>query len=824
MEPPRASQRWRIPTAIVTIALLNSSDSESSLAQIVPDDSLSNPSRVQVEGRTFHIEGGTQAQQNLFHSFDRFSVPTDTEARFEVDSSIANVLTRVTGHQASYIDGLLGVNGTANLFFLNPNGMIFGENARLDLNGSFFATTADALEFADGTTWNVRGQNTPQLSISVPLGLQWFPNGSGSIAVRGSGVNFGVPTNLPLTLPASRPGLQVAAGETLALLGGTVTLDRASLDAPGGRVEIAGIEVGRVIIDSAEAGVSTYDEVDTFADVSFDQSLVTANGLRGGSVAVRGRNIALANGTTVVIQNFSNSTAGAISIAASDRLELFGITPDGQRTTLLLNQTLSSGRGGDVRLSASRLALRDGVQVAAESFGSGLGGDVYIETTETVDVLGFASSNSQLFSNVSAAAYGSGNAGNLSLNTDRLYLADGGLLTSTTFGTGNGGTIRVRADREIDIVGVNPDQFLPSAITISTLGEGNSGNLLLETDRLSVREGGQLSASTLVSGAAGRIEVRARESIEVVGIYRDTIPSTIDSSAPILEPSLQAFLGVLAIPTGSTGDVTLRTATLSVRDGGIVSVNAMGEGDAGALRVFADGLEMVGGGLTASTKSGQGGSIVLEVEGSLQMHEASRIGVTAGGAGNGGNVAIAAETIVALDNSDIAANAVSGSGGNIDIATSGIFGAQFRDRPTSNSDITASSEFGLSGIVNIVTPNLSLPSGLLELTVRPLDPSRQVVSACIADENTFVVTGRGGIPEDPTQRLRTPTIWEDWRLTEIQSDNLHHERPKSDRAMSASSSAILVEANRWRRNAAGEVELFAETRPSWRVFQHCGRL
>ncbi len=134
-------------------------------AQVIPDGTTTTT--VDIDGT---INDGNRAGGNLFHSFQEFSVPVGGSAFFNNALDIVNIFSRVTGGNISNINGLLGANGTANLFLINPAGIIFGENAQLSIGGSFFGSTADSIIFSDGKFSAVDLDNPPLLTVNAPLG------------------------------------------------------------------------------------------------------------------------------------------------------------------------------------------------------------------------------------------------------------------------------------------------------------------------------------------------------------------------------------------------------------------------------------------------------------------------------------------------------------------------------------------------------------------------------------------------------------------------------------------------------------------------------
>ena len=217
------------------ISLLCFAATSPAIAQITSDDSL--PTNVTRSGNLWEITGGTQASSNLFHSFLEFSIPTGNTAYFNNPLAIENIFSRITGASASEIDGLIRANGSANLFLLNPNGILFGPNARLEIGGSFTGSTGDRIVFADGTQFSATDTaSQPLLTISTPLGVQYGTKPSGAITNAGN--------------------LAVQSKQNLILFGTNVT-STGQLIAPGGIVQVLGDRIGllnNALIDVSASG------------------------------------------------------------------------------------------------------------------------------------------------------------------------------------------------------------------------------------------------------------------------------------------------------------------------------------------------------------------------------------------------------------------------------------------------------------------------------------------------------------------------------------------------------------------------------------------
>ncbi|MCF2149505.1 S-layer family protein [Desmonostoc muscorum LEGE 12446] len=796
------------------------------LAQISSDNTLADGQTVVSPGTTpgldFLITGGTQVGSNLFHSFGEFSVPTGGEAFFNntaAFNNITNIISRVTGGSISNIDGLIKENYGANFILINPSGINFGAKAQLNIGGSFLASTADSLKFADGVEFSATDStSSPRLTISVPVGLQFGQNPQ-AIRVQGQGHNISLES--PIFSPFTRgdtAGLKVQPGNTLALVGGGIISEGGTLTAEGGRIDLGSVAGGLVSLNASPQGWNLgYQGVTNFQDIALSQkALADTSGPGSGSIQLQGRNISIRDGSVVLIQTQGAQSAGGLNVNASESLSLVGTTADGQISSNLFTETIGGGKSGDITVNTPRLVVQDGAAISAATYTPAAGGNIDIKAGDYLQVSGFSPFNPTRFSNITAGTFGAGNAGTLTVSTQQVTALLGGNIASVTAGTGSGGNVTVNASKLVELIGVVPFVFTPSQITAGTGGPGKAGSVTINTQRLVIKDGGRVDASTLASGPAGSVTINAEDSVEVSGKVPGSVnPSLIISSANIVDPLLQQLLRLPAVPSGTSGDVTINTGQLVVKDGAQVTARNDGTGDAGTLRVNAGSIFVESqGGITAATKGGQGGNIDLRVQNSLQvsgnsqissdnagmgaggrltiqgnqlilsdrallsasttsgeggnislqtnsllMRRNSQISATAGGTGNGGNINIAgsspANFVTLLEGSKITADAVQGMGGNISINTRGFFVC-----PT--CQITASSELGIAGEISIITPEAENNFEIIDVPQEVAKPEQVVAQACrgTASQNRseFTITGRGGLPPRPSEQLSSGAL------------------------------------------------------------------
>ncbi|MBG1258858.1 S-layer family protein [Nostoc sp. BAE] len=786
------------------------------IAQVTPDGTLNT--NVSQSGNNFTINNGNRVGNNLFHSFSQFSVPSNGSAFFNNAADVQNIFSRVTGGNISNIDGVIKANGRANLFLLNPSGIIFGANAQLNIGGSFIGTTADSIKFSDGAEFSaISPQSAPLLSINVPIGLQLGSNPA-PITVQGTGHRLSNPGGLPLvTQNPSATELRVQAGKTLALVGSNLNLNGATLTAKQGQVELGSVSGAGLVslIPTAQGYTLGYEDGQKFGDIQLTQrSLLDISGVNAGSVQIRGRHIQFTDGSLVLARNLGNLPGGDIRLQATEAIDLIGRTDDSTIPSGVRTEAVGVGASGNISVITPRLTLQQGGGLNSISVGVAPSSNIHIDAT-AIELSGFSPINPNSVSVVSTSGYSSGNTGDISVNANSLLVSNGASLISATFGSGSSGKVTIRTNHTT-LMGESPSGIY-SNISSITFATGNAKTLTLDTAKLQILDGGAVGTTTFFAGNGGDISINATESIEISGRSRSN-NSSINSSSILLPPLLRQRFRLPDKLTANAGNVSITTPNLTVTDGGTVSVTSQGSGNGGSLNITANTirLERIGS-IQAQTESGNGGNIALEVGNLLVLRDNSAIAATAGGNGNGGNININAPIIIGLNNSDIIANAVQGKGGNIQITTQGIIGLKYRPQLTPENDITASSQFGVNGTVQVNNIGVDPNSGLVELPTNVTDSSQQIASGCSANQgSSFVATGRGGVPQNPLQQV-TSDVYDGLRLrTWSDIRDISAYRKTGDvTAQIPESPEVLVQATSWHRNADGKIELVADKSPTY---------
>lgn len=324
-------------------------------AQITSDGTVNT--QVNQNENVAEITGGEARGNNLFHSFQDFSVVTGNEASFLNGDNINNIFSRVTGGNISNIDGAIQANGSASLFLINPAGIIFGQNARLDIGGSFYGGSADSILFPDGIEFSANDTAAPVLTINAPIRLN-FRDEPADVSVQSN--------NLSTT------------GQNLNLFGGEINFNNGTINALGNNINLGAVlSAGTVILD--ENLNLDFSNVSP-ADITFSNSQLNVNGSGGGEININARNVSLSNNSTfsagINSDSSTSNPAGNITINATETVAL-----DSGSTIRNNISQISSGNAGNIFVTAQNLSLADNSILLTNVMGLGDGGDIIINVS-----------------------------------------------------------------------------------------------------------------------------------------------------------------------------------------------------------------------------------------------------------------------------------------------------------------------------------------------------------------------------------------------------------------------------------------------------------
>ncbi len=567
----------------------------------------------------------------------------------------------------------------------------------------------------------------------------------------------------------------------------------------------------------------------------------------GGDISIEARSLSISGKSLLATNTSGLGDAGNISLRTSGAVTISDSTVTSgvfSNAFLGLVGADAAGQGGNLNIVADSLTV-DNATLFTSTAGQGSAGSIFVQARDI-----FLTNNSRVSSAVQQG--GVGDAGNINLETNSLYVTGGSQIRAAVErerdnlpgGQGKGGSIQINASETVDISGVNGNGFSGGIITSTDRGaSGTAGNIIVNTTNFRIADGaivsaltanssdagsitinandftatggGQVLTTTSSSGRAGSINLNIISNVEVIGsdptfanrqaqFGTDVVTNQSASSGLFANTSLGS--------TGGGGSIFINAPEFSISEGAGVSVDSQGQGNGGNLQLQASSISLDRGAfLSASTASGEGGNINIEEADLVLLRRNSNITTAAGGTGNGGNISIDTTFIVApaSEDSNIIADAIAGNGGNIDITTQGIFGITSRPAQTNLSDITASSELGIDGAIAIDNPDVDPSQGLVALPVEIVDATNQIASGCTSDRqatpNKFTVTGRGGLPPNPSNPLASNTVLTDWAT--LSATETNNSSPAS--VVNKHSPAVMVEAQGWMIDSRGRVVLTA---------------
>ncbi|MEH2456299.1 beta strand repeat-containing protein, partial [Nostoc sp.] len=543
----------------------------------------------------------------------------------------------------------------------------------------------------------------------------------------------------------------------------------------------------------------------------------------GGNIFIDSGDFSLRDGAQLSASTSGVGNAGNVTVGAKNAVDL------ANQPTAILSAVEAGGvgKGGNIHINATTLSLTDGAQLltitrgasATQPAGRGDAGNVNVLVTGAVDIAGEKNGFlSGILSSVETATVGNG--GNIFIDSGDFSLGDGAQLSASTSGVGNAGNIRINAKDAITVSGTSQESGFSSAlftftnststgiggdITVNTnifrisdaalldartRNNQKGGDITVNANVFEALNGGQLTTTTSSNGRAGKITVNADDNLIISGIdpsYSDRITNFPDN---VVNIGANSGLFVSSTGSGITGDIEINSPNIILDNQGK---------------------------LNAESASGNGGDINLNSD-LLLLRRNSQISTNADTkklGGNGGNININSRFIVAVpkENSYIRANAFTGSGGRVDITSDGLFGIVPQKSPTEKSDITASSQLGVSGTVTIKTPDVDPSHGLIQLPSNIVDASQQIAQGCTPKRgqtaSRFIATGRGGLPQSPNEPLQGRAVITGWvDLPPQATPRVTDKKPTTSVTKSTNQ---IVEAQGWIVDANGDIILVAES-------------
>lgn len=563
---------------------------------------------------------GQTEGQNLFHSFETFDIGRGDRATFTGPDNLANVISRVTGGQESNINGTLASRvGNADVWLVNPAGVTFGRNARLDVPAGFHVSSADSVEFADGSQFSASDLAGSTLTIATPESFGFLGSSNGKISTAGT-------------------TLEVGERQQLSLVGSEISITDSELVAPAGQVLISTEE------DPNRIGTIPLSNLTGRIEIADSNVYSTGNG--GGRIDITGGTIDVSGYYTSVYSDNDGSASSAGGLFISGR----EINVDQANLGAI---SIDAGDGGDIRIDGEAISFTNYAQVVSDTIGQGNAGSL------TINAGALIVEDSSIYGD--SGAYRTGGAGSITVTAESLLTVDGGLIQggeikitaealllqrfgaieSSSAADRGGGSVEIKAGvLTADGGGIRSDT--------SREDIADGGAITIMADELLVSNGGFIESNTFGIGDGGSVTIDAGD-LRVIDRFS----------------SINSYVNITG--SGDAGSITITAEKMRLNNGAGIDSSTDGEGNAGSVTIDAGELTMVGAGIytiAGSTSQGEAGNITVNID-ALQVYDQSRITSSAYGrldyGRNAGRVDIMANRISLKNASEISSSSSLGS-------------------------------------------------------------------------------------------------------------------------------------------------------------------
>ncbi|MDM8516876.1 CHAT domain-containing protein [Desulfobacterales bacterium HSG16] len=657
---------------------------------ISTDGSLGQKMNLPGPNYEIRAELGKQAGANLFHSFQQFNIHSDESAAFSGPDSVQNIISRVTGGDASWIDGLIHseISG-ADLYLLNPAGFMFGPNASLDLSGSFHVSTADYLRMGENGHFYSNPLENEILSVSPPTAFGFLSDNPAPISFEGGEIE--APDD------EKQAGIRVSEGKTISVIGGNITINgEVSYERP--KTDENGETVSETAVDENGSPVpimetvkppnihAEYGRVNMAAAASTGEVVPTSSGLNASSVKKKG-DITISNKAEISVSGEENKNgpdsifirAGQFTVSDSD-----------------INANNYGENDADkIDIQADKVTLTDGTTVYANTYGTGKGADIIIQADETVMLSDWNEKNE---TRMRTDVWGEGDAGNVLIEAKNIIFKNGTYITQTLRdgSSGNAASITLKADDSLSFSGLDRYSQLGVLIQMTNKGSGEGGNIIMEADTIFLTDNAWANGTTYKKGKASDITVRAREItgntvffgagtsgrsddardggnilIEADNINFSTANIITNSNGKgnagditlkALEKisfsnrlQMESYSNYEDKNAGDAGNILIEAEYISFKDKLLVRSGTEGKGDAGTLKILAgkhlsfSGEEVrLNVGSTETLPNINGSTVTLESGGDIRIDGGAEISTESMGEGAAGDVHIRASRTVTI--------------------------------------------------------------------------------------------------------------------------------------------------------------------------------